>query len=54
MAVLADRTRIFAESVIREMTQIALQHGAINLAQGFPDFPAPEAIEGSGGGRHPR
>lgn len=45
MTVLADRTRIFTESVIREMTRIALQHGAINLAQGFPDFPAPEAIK---------
>jgi aspartate/methionine/tyrosine aminotransferase len=43
--VLADRTRIFTESVIREMTRVALQHGAINLAQGFPDFPAPEAIK---------
>ncbi len=42
---LADRTRIFTESVIREMTRVALQHGAINLAQGFPDFPAPEAIK---------
>jgi len=45
MTVLAERTRIFTESVIREMTRIALQHGAINLAQGFPDFPAPEAIK---------
>ncbi|MBW4690908.1 MAG: aminotransferase class I/II-fold pyridoxal phosphate-dependent enzyme [Lyngbya sp. HA4199-MV5] len=31
----------FTESVIREMTRIALQHGAINLSQGFPDFPCP-------------
>jgi aspartate/methionine/tyrosine aminotransferase len=35
----------FTESVIREMTRLALQHGAVNLAQGFPDFPAPEAIK---------
>ncbi|HUA57281.1 MAG TPA: aminotransferase class I/II-fold pyridoxal phosphate-dependent enzyme [Verrucomicrobiae bacterium] len=35
----------FTESVIREMTRLASQHGAINLAQGFPDFPAPEAIK---------
>lgn len=42
---LADRTRIFTESVIREMTRLAMQHGAINLAQGYPDFPAPEAIK---------
>ena len=33
------------ESVIREMTRLALQHNAINLSQGFPDFaPAPEII----------
>ncbi len=35
----------FTESVIRDMTRVALAHGAINLAQGFPDFPAPEAIK---------
>jgi DNA-binding MarR family transcriptional regulator len=28
----------FTESVIREMTRLALEHGAVNLAQGFPDF----------------
>jgi len=38
----ADR---FAESVIREMTRQAMLHGAVNLAQGFPDFPAPEEIK---------
>ena len=32
--------------VIREMTRVAHQHGAINLAQGFPDFPMPRADEG--------
>jgi aminotransferase len=35
----------FTESVIREMTRQAIQHNAVNLAQGFPDFPAPEAIK---------
>jgi aminotransferase len=35
----------FTESVIREMTRQALRHHAINLAQGFPDFPAPEEIK---------
>jgi aspartate/methionine/tyrosine aminotransferase len=35
----------FTESVIREMTRLAVQHNAINLAQGFPDFPAPQAIK---------
>jgi aspartate/methionine/tyrosine aminotransferase len=42
---LADRTQIFTESVIREMTRLALLHGAINLAQGYPDFPAPEFVK---------
>src|ERR1041385_1479601 len=32
----------FTESVIREMTRAAMPPGAINLSQGFPDFPAPE------------
>lgn len=35
----------FTESVIREMTRQAIEHNAVNLAQGFPDFPAPEAIK---------
>jgi len=35
----------FTESVIREMTRLALQHGAVNLSQGFPDFPAPAQIK---------
>jgi aminotransferase len=35
----------FTESVIREMTRQAIQYNAVNLAQGFPDFPAPEAIK---------
>jgi aminotransferase len=35
----------FTESVIREMTRLAHQHGAVNLSQGFPDFPAPEVIK---------
>src|SRR5579883_2349948 len=39
------RTAQFTESVIREMTRLALQHGAVNLAQGFPDFPAPEILK---------
>lgn len=41
----AQRSLRFTESVIREMTRLANQHGAINLSQGFPDFPAPEAIK---------
>ena len=43
---LSKITSTFTESVIREMTRIARQHpGCINLAQGFPDFPAPESIK---------
>jgi aminotransferase len=41
----ATRTASFTESVIREMTRVAQQHGAINLAQGFPDFPMPQAMK---------
>jgi len=35
----------FTESVIREMTRLAIHHGAVNLSQGFPDFPAPGEIK---------
>jgi len=35
----------FTESVIREMTRLNDLHGGVNLSQGFPDFPAPEAIK---------
>jgi len=35
----------FQESVIREMSRVAAQHKAVNLAQGFPDFPAPSEIK---------
>jgi aspartate/methionine/tyrosine aminotransferase len=35
----------FKESVIREMTRLAFQHGAVNLAQGFPDFAAPAELK---------
>jgi aminotransferase len=35
----------FTESVIREMTRLAQAHGAVNLSQGFPDFPAPDWIK---------
>ncbi len=41
----AIRTSTFTESVIREMTRVANEHGAINLAQGFPDFPMPAAMK---------
>ncbi len=35
----------FTESVIREMTRLAMKHKAVNLGQGFPDFGAPEEIK---------
>jgi aminotransferase len=35
----------FTESVIREMTRLCQQHGAVNLSQGFPDFPAPSIVK---------
>ncbi|MEJ7809885.1 MAG: aminotransferase class I/II-fold pyridoxal phosphate-dependent enzyme [Gemmatimonadaceae bacterium] len=41
----AQRTRTFTESVIREMTRICNQYDAINLAQGFPDFPMPSPMK---------
>ncbi len=39
------KASLFTESVIREMTREAMRHGAVNLSQGFPDFPAPEEIK---------
>lgn len=41
----SERARQFTESVIREMTRLAMRHDAINLAQGFPDFAAPREIK---------
>jgi aminotransferase len=40
-----SRADTFTESVIREMTRLALNHDAINLAQGFPDFPCPPELK---------
>lgn len=42
---LAKRTTVFSDSAMREMGRLATMHGAINLAQGFPDFPAPRMIK---------
>jgi aspartate/methionine/tyrosine aminotransferase len=39
------RVAEFKESVIREMTRLAVKNGAVNLAQGFPDFAAPAAVK---------
>src|SRR5579863_833714 len=42
---LSAKAARFTESVIREMTRLALQYGAVNLSQGFPDFAAPAEIK---------
>jgi aspartate/methionine/tyrosine aminotransferase len=42
---LSSKAERFTESVIREMTRLALRHHAVNLSQGFPDFPAPAEIK---------
>ncbi len=42
---LSDKVGFFTESVIRDMTRQAMLYGAVNLAQGFPDFPAPGEIK---------
>ena len=44
-AQLSAKASQFTESVIREMTRLALQYKAVNLSQGFPDFPAPAEIK---------
>ena len=44
MPKLSDRVGTFTDSVIRRMTRISDEHGAINLSQGFPDFDPPKAI----------
>ncbi|WP_427162072.1 hypothetical protein ACQFX9_11250 [Aliinostoc sp. HNIBRCY26] len=42
---ISTKAKQFTESVIREMTRIAVQYGAVNLAQGFPDFPCPPDLK---------
>ena len=44
MQKLSDRTAGFTDSVIRRMTRVSLQYGAVNLSQGFPDFEPPKEI----------
>lgn len=41
----SQKSQRFTESVIREMTRLANAHGAVNLSQGFPDFPAPDVVK---------
>ncbi len=42
---LSAKAEQFTESVIREMTRLALKHNAVNLSQGFPDFAAPNEVK---------
>jgi len=44
MADISERTKTFDESMIRRMTRVADQFGAVNLSQGFPDFDPPQAL----------
>ena len=44
MPKLSNRVHTFTDSVIRRMTRISDEHGAINLSQGFPDFDPPKPI----------
>ncbi len=41
----AARTRGFGTSIFSEMTRLAIQHAAVNLGQGFPDFPGPQFVK---------
>src|SRR5438552_1566168 len=41
----ANRVKHFGSSIIREMTRLAITYDALNLSQGFPDFPAPAEIK---------
>jgi aminotransferase len=42
---ISSKATQFTESVIREMTRLAMEYGAINLSQGYPDFAAPEVLK---------
>ena len=44
MQEMSRKNKCFTDSVIRRMTRIAIDHNAINLAQGFPDFDPPKAL----------
>jgi aspartate/methionine/tyrosine aminotransferase len=42
---ISRKAESFTESVIREMNRLAVEAGAVSLAQGFPDFPAPAELK---------
>jgi len=45
MTAISRKAASFTESVIREMTRLAMAHDAVNLAQGFPDFACPSELK---------
>ena len=45
MSDISRKAASFTESVIREMTRLAMSHDAVNLAQGFPDFACPPELK---------
>ncbi|HVS09842.1 MAG TPA: aminotransferase, partial [Planctomycetota bacterium] len=45
MGKLSAKAARFSESVIREMSRVCTLEGGVNLAQGFPDFPAPQPMK---------
>src|SRR3990170_8146728 len=45
MTHISRKAASFTESVIREMTRLAMAHDAVNLAQGFPDFACPPELK---------
>jgi aspartate/methionine/tyrosine aminotransferase len=48
MTMVAERLRPFGTTIFTEMTLLAQKHGAVNLAQGFPDFDGPEFVKRAG------
>ena len=45
----AGRIRGFGTTIFAEMTALAIEHGAVNLGQGFPDFPCPDFLKEAAG-----
>src|SRR6266508_1149679 len=41
----SSRVRTFGTSIFSEMRRLAVQHGAVNLGEGFPDFPGPDFVK---------
>lgn len=49
MSYMARRVENFGTTIFFEMTNLANEHGAVNLGQGFPDFPAPDFLKQAAG-----